>query len=60
MPIISWSGPEGREEAEISDRTSLGDVRIADSSVSSVHAWIYFQNDDWIFEDAESRNGSFI
>lgn len=41
-------------------RTGNNDIVLDDSSVSRFHAWIELQNQDWIFVDAGSRNGSTI
>lgn len=67
LVVLSPAGPQvGNEfvlpayEAVVVGRDKTCAVQIDSTSVSRLHARIYFRGDAWVVEDLQSTNGCFV
>lgn len=57
---------EGKEKLQFNQpeilvgRSAENDIQVIDETVSQQHARIYYQNSNWMLEDSQSTNGTFL
>ncbi len=57
LPAVSWEFPPGEY---VLGRNPTCDVVLLDSTVSRLHARIYFSDGEWFIEDLGSTNGTLV